>query len=312
MSRRLFYFSLLSIFLTMSVYSSLGWAGKCRDKARKKSGAAQESVLKVKLASGKTRNLAAITREKLAEIEQAIWDIEIDYGSERLQIAWGHLGFDYGPCGCKADIIRHFLVTGNPVFRYPESGKRDAYEEKLLKMKPVVADSLLVNLYNKNMIQFNFEYVLADGTTFKPYMGGVPGEFYASRSWGNHTAVLLNVEGQLTVLDPALGKARPFDEWLYAYSKKSVKFHQLTESQAHDLNMAIYTGDTFGKKSKSIAAGYAFLSRYALPNGNAMGLWDYMRNDIARHRSENNLPELTPEQLDQLIKGSHIKVTRRK
>ena len=264
--------------------------------------------VKVKLSNSKFVKLNPISYEEFKFIQESLQEMQLIADSKVYDIAWGQIGFDCGPCRPKADLIRYYLTTGNLKFTYPSFSKQGELEGMLKKSKAILADSLSIDLFSKPSLEFSFEYVLSDGSKFKPINHGDTEKFYAKRKWGNHSAVVINVEGELVVFDPLLKSPSSLGTWINTFNgKEKVTVKQLTTQQYNNITMEIYAGSIY-KKSSNIKAGFYITNEFKTPNSTPLVLWEYMRSDIELYREINGLSKLSDKEIEDLIKGSYIEV----
>lgn len=268
------------------------------------SGSSSLKTLPVKLSNGSVLELSSISKTQLDGIYAQLTQLTAAFVNEPVSIAWGNPGGVYGPCGAKANIIRYYLATGKK--HVPEFGffEADNVAKKLETSTPEIASSLMIDLYSLDGIRFDYEFVKPSADSY--VATGVRGKV----SWGSHKAAVVNVEGELKVIDPLLEAPLSIQQWIQTYVKRTKEVPYLNKEQAQDLSVAIYE-PRFRDKLKGLKIGYTLSPEYSLQTANALDLASTWRKQF-QEKNPFSEKEFSETELDQLIHGLRLRVRGRK
>ena len=271
--------------------------------SNKCSGSFSSKNLPVELSNGSVIQLSSISKTQLDGIYAQLTQLTAAFVNEPVSIAWGNPGGVYGPCGAKANIIRYYLATGKK--HVPEFGffEADTVAKKLETATPKIASSLMIDLYALDGIRFDYVFIKPSADSY--VTTGVRGKV----SWGSHKAAVVNVEGELKVIDPLLEAPLGIQQWIRTYVKRTRDVPFLSKEQGQDLSVAVYE-PKFREKLKGLKIGYTLSPEYSVQTANALDLASTWRNQFQKKNpfSEKDLNET---EFDQLIHGLRLRVKRR-
>jgi hypothetical protein len=289
-----------TLFLCLLIFASHLNATTAPSKC---SGSFSSKNLPVELSNGSVIQLSSISKTQLDAIYAQLTQLTAAFVNEPVSIAWGNPGGVYGPCAAKANIIRYYLATGKK--HVPEFGffEADTVAKKLETDTPKIASSLMIDLYALDGIRFDYEFVKPSADSY--VTTGVRGKV----SWGSHKAAVVNVEGELKVIDPLLEEPISIQKWIRTFVKRTREVPFLSKDQGQDLSVAIYE-PRFREKLKGLKIGYTLSPEYSLQTANALDLAFTWRNQFQK-KNPFSEKELNEAELDQLIPGLRLRVKRR-
>ncbi|MEC9282136.1 MAG: hypothetical protein VX642_05450 [Bdellovibrionota bacterium] len=260
-------------------------------------------ALDVQLSDGVVLSLPSISKVELENIYRQLTKLTAAFINEPVSIAWGNPGGTYGPCADKANIIRYFLATGKK--HLPEFGflEGDRVAKELETSTPKIAPSLMISLYALEGMRFSYEFVKPFGTTYAST--GVRGKI----SWGSHKAVVVNVEGELTVIDPLLEEPLNIQKWIRTYVKRTREVPYLSKEQGKKLSVAIYE-PRFRESLDGVEIGYTLLPEYSLRTANALNLSSTWRKQFQKSNPFSS-EVMSDTSINQLIHDLRLRVKRR-
>lgn len=260
--------------------------------------------LEVQLSDSSSIMMPAISTSQLQAIYQQLHHLTCSFNDDQVPVIWGDLGGVYGPCGSKANIIRHYLTTGKnnlPEYSFSET---DTVTANMKSAAPKVATSLLIGVYNLQGINFDYELIEPDGHDYVPT--GIKGKV----EWGSHKAVVVNHEGRLTVIDPLLSGPLPVHAWIHTFIKQQTKVPFLTTDEGKALSTALYS-PFMRDQLNGPTIGYTLSSDFSLHTANIFDLGKRPRRQLGQAYSLRGT-DLDQQQLFDLVRRVRIRVTRRR